>query len=107
MFTGVKTRCSIALYQRRVSNEAFFASIWSDYNYLTPVRIYWALWFTAGGDKTLVSPGLKLQRPLFARHLEGVRVVVVARFQDLHAVDPNSGPDRVLGSAQAEFRHAV
>jgi len=55
----------------------------------------------------LLSPGLELQHPLLPRHLEGVGVVLVGRLQDLHAVEADAGPHRVLGPPQAELGHAV
>lgn len=36
-----------------------------------------------------------------------MRVVLVGRFQDLHAVDADPSPHRVLGAPQAKFGHAV
>lgn len=54
-----------------------------------------------------ILPGLQLQSPLLARHLEGVRVVFVDGLQHLHALDADAGAHRVLGPSQAEFGHAV
>lgn len=36
-----------------------------------------------------------------------MRVILVGRFQDLHAVDADPRPHCVLRSSQAEFGHAV
>lgn len=55
----------------------------------------------------LPSPGLKLQRSLFTRHLESMRIVVIGGFKHLHArnADPRAHGEPL--THKTELGHAV
>ena len=55
----------------------------------------------------LLRAGLQLERALLARHLEGVRVILVGRLHHLHAVDADTRAHRKLLTHQTELGHAV
>lgn len=55
----------------------------------------------------LPSPGLQLQRSLFTRHLESVRIVVVGGLKHLHALDSHPRAHSEPLAHQTELGHAV
>ncbi len=52
-------------------------------------------------------PGLQLQRPLFTRHLESVRIVFIGGLKHLHALNADPRAHSEPLAHQTELGHAV